>query len=240
MPYVELHAHSAFSFLDGTALPEELAAAAAERGYGTFALTDHDNVCGAMEFAQAAPSLGLRPLHGAEMTLDDDRHLTLLVEDAVGWRNLSQLLTRAHAHTRDRRDRRAEQPAVALDDVLEHAGGLVCLSGCATHGVDDLPTGRRLLDAFGAERLRIELQRPFLTGDRARNRARAALARRLGVRTVATGNVHAHTRVRAYLQDAFVAIRHGTTLDACGDGVALRRPPRGGDRDRGRRRAPEL
>src|SRR5213076_345565 len=64
------------------------------------------------------------------------------------------------------------------------------------------------------DHLRVELQRPFQRHDRARNRALADLARRLGVPTVATGNVHAHARTRAPLQDAFVAVRHHTTLDA--------------------------
>ena len=86
--YVELHAHSAFSFLDGASLPDELAAAAVELGYDAFALTDHDGLCGSMEFAQAAAGLGLRAIHGAEMALEDGRHVTLLVEDATGWRNL--------------------------------------------------------------------------------------------------------------------------------------------------------
>ena len=98
--------------------------------------------------------------------------------------------------------------------MLEHAEGLVCLSGCALRGVHDEPTLRRLLDAFGPDRLRVELQRPFLRDDRARNRRLEGLARRLGVPCVATGDVHAHARARAPLQDAFVAIRLHTTLDA--------------------------
>ena len=81
VPYVELHAHSAFSFLDGASLPDELAAAAAELGYGAMALTDHNSVSGSMEFAQAAGALGLRAIHGVELDLDDGRHITLLVED---------------------------------------------------------------------------------------------------------------------------------------------------------------
>ena len=92
--------------------------------------------------------------------------------------------------------------------------GLVCLSGCAGRGVHDEPTLRELLAAFGRDRLRVELQRPFQRDDRARNRALAELAGRLGVPTVATGNVHAHARERAPLQDAFTALRHHTTLDA--------------------------
>ncbi len=98
--------------------------------------------------------------------------------------------------------------------MLERAEGLVCLSGCALRGVHDEATLRRLLGAFGADRLRIELQRPLLRDDRARNRRLQGLARRLGVPCVATGNVHAHARARAPLQDAFVAVRLHTTLDA--------------------------
>ena len=90
----------------------------------------------------------------------------------------------------------------------------MCLSGCARQGVRDEPTMRRLLAAFGPDHLRVELQRPFLRHDRALNRGLASLARRLGVPCVATGNVHAHSRERARLQDAFVAIREHATLDA--------------------------
>jgi error-prone DNA polymerase len=213
MSYVELHCHSAFSFLDGSSLPDELVAAALEKGHRALALTDHNTVSGSMEFAVSARALGLRPIHGAEIDLDDGRHLTLLVEDAQGWSNLCRILTRAHAHTREKPGP-PTQAHVPLGDVLDHAEGLICLSGCALHGVHDEFTLRRLLDAFGHDRLRVELQRPFLRDDRARNRRLAGLAARMGVPCVATGDVHAHTRARAPLQDAFVAIRMHTTLDA--------------------------
>ncbi len=213
--YAELHCHSAFSFLDGASLPDELVATARELGYETLALTDHNSVSGSMEFAVAARALGLRPIHGTEIDLDDGRHLTLLVQDARGWSNLCRILTRAHAHTRDGRPGApATEPAIPLETMLGHAEGLVCLSGCARRGVHDQPTLERLRDAFGRERLRVELQRPFLHDDRARNRRLKELARRLGLRCVATGDVHTHARARAPLQDAFVAIALHTTLDA--------------------------
>ncbi|MEA2183844.1 MAG: error-prone polymerase, partial [Solirubrobacteraceae bacterium] len=212
--YVELHAHSAYSFLDGASQPEELVAAALKRGHGAYALTDHDSLSGSMEFAQAAKALGLRAIHGAEVTLDDDRHLTLLVRDETGWRNLCRLLTRAHAHTRDGPQRDRTEPAASLEDVECHHEGLVCLSGCASNGIRDEPTMRRLLSVFGPDAFRVELQRPLARHDRVLNRGLAGLAARLGVPTVATGNVHAHTPERARLQDAFVAIRRHTTLDA--------------------------
>jgi error-prone DNA polymerase len=211
--YAELHCHSAFSFLDGASLPDELVATALELGYEAMALTDHNSVSGSMEFAVTAQALGLRAIHGAELDLDDSRHLTLLVKEARGWSNLCRLLTRAHAHTREGPGPPSE-PHVALDDVLEHAEGLVCLSGCAGHGIHDEATLRRLRDAFGPEGLRVELQRPYLRDDRARNRRLSGLAQRLGLACVATGNVHAHRRARAPLQDAFVALRLHMTLDA--------------------------
>ncbi len=227
-PYVELHAHSAYSFLDGASLPDELIVRAAELGHSALAITDHDSLAGAMELAVAARESPVRAIFGAEVTVEDPAardgegasgHLTLLVRDGHGWRNLCRLLTLAHAHTRDSSDRRAGQPSVPLERVLEHADGLVCLTGCAgrsvvAHGTHDELTARRLLDAFGPDALRVELQRLYARGDRRRNRELELLARRLRIPTVATGNVHAHTPARAFLQDAFVAVRNGMSLDA--------------------------
>jgi error-prone DNA polymerase len=228
-PYMELHAHSAFSFLDGASTPTELAAAAAALGYPALALTDHDGIWGSMEFAHACKGLGIRPITGAELTVltgppGSYVHLTLLVEDAAGYRNLCRLLTAAHSHTRDNTARSASQPWATLEQVEEHAEGLVCLSGCARDGAlagawerGDTARGerlgRRLLAAFGRERFRVELQRPYWRHDRARNRWLALLASRLGVPCVATGNVHAHGRRRTRLQDAFVAVGLGQTLE---------------------------
>jgi error-prone DNA polymerase len=234
-PYVELHAHSAFSFLDGASTPAELASAAAQLGYPAFALTDHDGVWGSMEFVQAckeieaAGEVRIKPITGTEVTvktpLGEDAHLTLLVEDETGYRNLCRLLTAAHSHTRDSSQRSAGQPWVKLEQLEEHAAGLVCLSGCAGAGMlaaawergdaaAGAATARRLLRAFGRDRFRIELQRPYWRRDRSRNRWLAGLAERLGVPSVATGNVHSHARGRrARLQDALVAVRLGMTLE---------------------------
>src|SRR6266852_281370 len=108
-PYVELHCHSAYSFLDGVSLPEEL--------------------------AQVAADCGIRAIHGAEIDLaapGGSRHITLLVRDGRGWSNLCRIITLAHAHTRDGSHRRdLAEPAVDLQSVIDHAEGLVCLTGCA-------------------------------------------------------------------------------------------------------------
>src|SRR5215208_2581051 len=87
MGYVELHAHSAYSFLDGASLPEELAVRAAELGYEALALTDHDGVYGSLEFAHAAKAFGVRAITGAEVTLEGGTHATLLVETPGGYAN---------------------------------------------------------------------------------------------------------------------------------------------------------
>ncbi|HEX4323967.1 MAG TPA: PHP domain-containing protein, partial [Gaiellaceae bacterium] len=192
MTYVELHAHSAYSFLDGASQPEELAARAAELGYEALALTDHDGVYGSLEFAHAAKHLGVRPITGAEVTLAQGTHVTLLVESARGYANLCRLLTAAHAHTRDATNRDPTPPRLDLA-LLEELGseldpGLVCLSGCARDGlaVRDPNAAARLARAFGRDRFYVELQRPYERGDARRNARLSDLAETLGVRKVAT------------------------------------------------------
>ncbi len=242
--YAELHCHSAYSFRDGASLPGELAARAAELGYGALAVCDHDGVYGVLEAAVALRGLGLKPIAGVELTLADGHHLTLLCQNRRGWSNLCRLVTLAHRRTRrwvsagERRwrsrlgrarpplDPLADSPVVTLEELERHAEGLICLSGCARSGAlaarverGELAAARavavRLLRAFGRERFLVELQRPLWRRDRQRNRLLAALADDLGVGVVATGNVHAHVARRARLQDALVAARLRRSLDDC-------------------------
>ena len=113
MTYVELHCHSAYSFLDGASQPEELAARAAELGYEALALTDHDGVYGSLEFAHAAKAFGVRPITGAEVTLEGGCHVTLLVETPEG---LREPLPAAHRGTRRHAaEARGRAPAARVD-----------------------------------------------------------------------------------------------------------------------------
>src|SRR5690349_12859800 len=215
-PYVELHSHSAYSFLDGASQPEELAARAAELGYPAFALTDHDGVSGSLEFAHAAKAFGVRSITGAEVTLAGGAHVTLLVESKTGYENLCRLLTAAHEHTRPNPDREPLPPRLDQRLLEEHNDGLVCLSGCARDGlgVRDPNAAGRLARAFPG-RFYVELQRPYERGDVRRNAALRDLAEALHVPTVVTGDPHAHRPSRTTLQDALVAIRNRTSLDGC-------------------------
>ena len=239
MSYVELHAHSAYSFLDGASQPEELAARAAELGYTALALTDHDGVYGSLEFAHAAKHLGVRPITGAELTLDSGvgstepprsggagfagagagtgAHITLLVETPEGYANLCRLVTAAHSRTRPKEGREPLPPSLDPALLEELHEGLVCLSGCARHGLAlrDPNAAARLAGVFGRDRFFVELQRPYERGDARRNAALRDLADALHVPTIATGDAHAHDVRRAVLQDVLVAIRCRTSLDGC-------------------------
>ena len=240
-PYVELHAHSAFSFLDGASAPEEMVEAAAAMGYPALALTDHDGLCGSLAFAHAARAAGVRPITGAELTLCGGAHLTLLCATAAGYANLCRLLTLAHAGTRPPPHRQAQPPELDPDELAVHAEGLICLTGCAREGLVPrlLAAGDRrgaqealehLVHQFGRDNVSVEIQRPHTRGDRALARGLVSLAEANRLPAVATGNPHAHAPQRAFLQDAFSAIRHRATLDGSeaqrrGNRAAVLRPP---------------
>ncbi len=217
LTYVELHLHTCYSFLEGASQPEELIIRARELGYTALAITDHDGLYGAMEFAQTCRAFGLQPITGAELTLRGGHHLTLIAETREGYGNLCRLITAAHMQSP------RNQPALDPALLAGHAAGLICLSGCrqgeiaAAIDAGDLAgaeaIARRYIEWFGRENTFLELQHNLVYGDTQRCRALAAIAERAGAGLVATGNVHYHVRERHRLQDAMVAIRHRSTLD---------------------------
>ena len=219
MSYVELHCHSAYSFLDGASQPEELAARAAELGYEALALTDHDGVYGSLEFAHAAKALGVRPITGAEVTLAGGAHVTLLVETPRGYANLCRLLTAAHAATRpEGRARPAAAGAAARDAARAQRGPRLPLRLRAPRpraSATRTPP-RALAQAFGRDRFFVELQRPYERGDARRQRAPARARRDARRRAPSRPATSTRTTRGAHaLQDVLVAIRHRTSLDGC-------------------------
>jgi error-prone DNA polymerase len=188
---------------------------AAELGYEALALTDHDGVYGSLEFAHAAKAFGVRPITGAEVSLKDGSHVTLLVETPTGYASLCRLLTAAHADTRPKEGADPFPPSLDQRLLEERNEGLVCLSGCARRGlaVRNPNAAARLAHACGRARFYVELQRPYERGDARRNASLRELAEALGVQTVATGDVHAHAPERAPLQDALVAIGNRSSLE---------------------------
>ena len=125
-------------------------------------------------------------------------------------------MAQSHKRSRPRTGRRSP-PSLPLETLLAHTEGLVCLSGCARHGlaVRNPNAAARVAQAFGRDSFFVELQRPYERGDARRNARLRELAETLGVRTVATGDVHAHHRARTPLQDVLVAIRNNTSLEGC-------------------------
>ena len=215
--YTELHCHSSYSFQEGASSVGELVARAGALGYRALALTDHDNLCGAMEFARAATGLDIRPITGAEVTLKDGSHLTLLAENRKGYGNLCRLVSYSRIGG-DRRDPRLDPKYLP-----QHAEGLILLTGCSKGMVPQLASAgklkraeaeaKRYLEWFGAGNVFFELQRNLAYGDTQRNRRLTELARKLGAGVVATNNVHYHVPERHRLQDALVAVRHCKTLE---------------------------
>ena len=213
--YVELHAKSFYSFGEGASHPHELLAQAKEYGYDSLALTD-TNLCGALEFARQANSLGIQPITGGEMTLTNGSRLTLLAGSREGYANISRLFTLANAL--DRRESRLD-PA----HLPAHAPGVVLLTGGRDGPLSRLAMeGRRrealellgdYLDWYGPEGVYVELQQNLLQGDTGRNRELAALAHEAGVPVAATNDVHYHSPGRYRLQHALVAARRNTTID---------------------------
>ncbi len=213
--WVELRAKSFYSFGEGASHVHELLAQAMQFGYPALALTD-TNLCGALEFARLAKSLGTQPITGAELTLTDGSRLALLAKTRAGYSNISRLFTLANAC--DRRD-----PKLDPSHLPDHCEGVVLLTGGREGPLSRLATDDRTSEAhgllkqyfdwYGPGSVYVELQQNFLPGDTDRNRKLAGIAAEAGAQVVATNDVHYHTPDRARLQHALVAAKLNTTID---------------------------
>ena len=200
-PYVELHCHSNFSFLDGGSHPAELAMRAAELEMPALAITDTGGVYGAVRFLQACRKVGVKPLIGAALEVDG-AELLLIARNLRGYSNLCRLLTISHA------DQPKGEARTGLATVADHRGDLFYLSA-----TDDQQRLRGLQEALGKENVFSELHHHLRPEDPWLLEGRAAMARQCGAPCVATNQVHYHDRERRRLHDVLVAIRHRATLD---------------------------
>jgi error-prone DNA polymerase len=219
---VELHAASAFSFLRASSLPEDLVERAAGLGYAALALVDRDGLSGAPRFFKAARAAGLRPIVGAELSLDGGGALPLLVETQRGYRNLCRLITRMKAGVPKGEGRLRREMLEGLTEGLFAMVGTETLAGTGARGPiagrPALDTDRlaRLVEAFGPGRVFLDVQRHRRREQEAANQALLDLADALGLRAVATNGVrHAASRGRALL-DVLTCIREKRTLASAG------------------------
>lgn len=216
MSFVHLHCHSPFSFLDGASPIPALVEAAAALGMPALALTDHDNVCGAVALHKACARAGIKPIQGAEVTLPGGRHLTLLATGPAGYRNLCRLLTRAHLESE------RLHPTLVTDHLNGKTDGLIALSGCRRGEIPALLLRRRHAEARAAARrykaafgdgFYLELQAGRLPGEANLHRALAELGEAEGIPLVATADVHYRCKDDFFIHDLLTCVRTLTRLD---------------------------
>ena len=217
--YAELHCHSNFSFLEGASHVESLVERAMQLHYRALALTDRDGLYGAAGFHRACSESGLKPIYGAELTLTSGHHVSLLVKNARGWSNLTQLLTTARMRCKK------GSAAATFEELAGRAEGLIVLSGCSKGELPEaLLKGDEAAACRIAERYRstfgngfyLELQSLLGAEDEQLMARLEWLGRRLKIRRVATGNVHFAAPGDRRLQDVLTAIAHKTDLDRAG------------------------
>jgi error-prone DNA polymerase len=218
--YIELHARSAFSFLQGASAPEDLAQTAANLGYPAMALADRDGVYGAPRFHLAAKKAGIRAHIGAEITCTDGFQYPLLVESRTGYQNLCRLVTRMKLRAKK------GEGAVSREELAEFSRGLICMAPMKI----DTGTRRRgdaakhlqcLIDIFGRANVFAEIQRHMNREEEACNQAQIAAARRMQIPLVATNGVRHAMPVQREALDVLTCVRNHVPLAAAGRLLAM-------------------
>ena len=227
--YVELHSRSAFSFLEGASIPEELVAVCANLGMPAMALLDRDGVYGSPRFHLAAKKARIKAHIGAEVTcaaFSPLRHrggfrLPLLVASRAGYQNLCRLITQMKLRVGGK-----EGASASSSDFIEHADGLICLTGgeegpLAAALKQDGPQAafkavKRLTEIFGSPNVYVELQRHFHREEEYRNRVAIEIAEALHLPLLATNGVNYAAPRERELADAFTALQHHRTMATAG------------------------
>ncbi len=219
MHYAELHCHSAFSLLDGASSPEELVERAAELKLTALALTDHDDLGGAIRFAAAAKEAGVNGIIGTELSLEGEYHLTLVAKNLQGYKNICSLITGARMRTS------RGSPRVRLDELAAHSSGIVALSGCPHGAVPTMIAQSRyaeaecelkhLLEIFGDDFF-VELWDHHLAQESIICRQLMELAKKWSVPYLVTNNVHYAHPDKRIIHDVLTCLRYEVTLSTAG------------------------
>jgi error-prone DNA polymerase len=231
MQFVELHARSAFSFLEGASVPEALAYACARLQLPAMAVLDRNGLYGSPRFHMIAKSSGIKSHVGAELSVGEtlasrSSYYPLLAANRVGYQNLCRLITKTKL-----RANKNKPTAATLAELEEHAEGLVCLTGdedgplaeaLKSGGKDE---ARRLLDRlqsiFGRSNVYVELQRHFRPEQEHRNHAAIDLSLELGLPLLASNGVRYATPDDRHLLDALTCVKYKCTLDEAGDRLQI-------------------
>src|SRR5437879_4236045 len=225
MSYCELHCCSAFSFLRGGSFPEQLAEVAAKLEIPAMALLDRNGVYGAQRFSVAAREHGVRPIVGAELSMEGGGILPVLVENRTGYKHLCELLTQAHLRSEK------GKCEIKWDELPQFTEGLVALfnatffknggtTSVSSHYSSDtterVPPISNLIHVFGRENMFVEIQRHFVRGEEQINRQLVDLARPNRLSILATNGVQYAKPYGREVLDVFTCIREHTHLDAAG------------------------
>jgi DNA-directed DNA polymerase III (polc) len=224
MKFVELHTSSAFSFLRGGSFPEQLAEVAAELQVPAIALCDRNGVYGAQRFSVAAREHGVRPIVGAELSMEGGGILPVLVENRTGYKNLCELLTQAHLRSEKGKceikwselPQFAEGLVALFNATLLNGGTTAVSSHYSTDTTARVPPFSKIIEVFERENLFVEIQRHFVRGEEQINRQLVDLARATGLPLLATNGVQYAKPYGREVLDVFTCIREHTHLDAAG------------------------
>ena len=231
MQFVELHARSAFSFLEGASVPEALAYACANKQLPAMALLDRNGLYGSPRFHLTAKSNKIKSHVGAELSVGETQaskscYYPLLVKNRAGYQNLCRLITKTKL-----RAGKNKPTAATLGELQEHAEGLICLTGDEAGPLAEaLKSGnkddaRRLLNRlqsiFGRNNVYVELQRHFRPEQEHRNHAAIDLAREFDLPLLASNGVRYATPDDRHLLDALTCVKHKCTLDEAGDRLQI-------------------
>ncbi|HSE33323.1 MAG TPA: error-prone DNA polymerase [Pyrinomonadaceae bacterium] len=229
--YIELHARSAFSFLEGASVPEELIAAALEFDMPAMALLDRNGVYGAPRFHLSAKKNGIKAYIGAEINVQSSRpkvprsltnsfSLPLLVSNRTGYQNLCRLITKMKL--RVPKHAKPGEHVVTADELHAHAEGLICLTGGSDGPLSFInpdsvqQSTEWLIDVFGKQNVYAELQRHFIREEEVRNQAVILLAKRCGLSLIATNGVNHATPLQREVSDVFSCLRNHVRLHTAG------------------------
>lgn len=220
MNYAELHCHSAFSLLDGASLPEELIERALDVGLAALAITDHDDMGGAVRFAAAARESSFSAIIGAEISLEEEHHIILLARNLTGYKNICHLISKTRLNAVQR-----GLPRASIELLAEHSEGVVALSGCPLGHIPSLIArghveqarlmAGRFKEIYG-DQFFLELWDHDLRQEAAICREMLELSRREQIPWVVTNNVHYAIPEKRIIHDVLVCLKHNVTLSTAG------------------------
>ncbi|MFH1509559.1 MAG: DNA polymerase III subunit alpha [Candidatus Nealsonbacteria bacterium] len=231
MKFTHLHVHSHYSLLDGLAKIDELLDGAKELGMDSLALTDHGNMYGAIEFYKKAKEKGIKPIIGCEIyqsldkmtdkrpNIDDKRyHIVLLAKNAIGYKNLVKLITKAHL------EGFYYKPRIDEELLEKHSEGLIGLSACLAGKIPKLVLAGKMKEAekaalkyqkiFGKDNFYLDVQvHPNSPEQKKSNEGLKAISKKTGIPLVATNDIHYLKKEDAQAQDLLMLINTGASPD---------------------------